>query len=284
MADHPAVRVQARVGGVPGGQFGLRGRVAAVGREQQRGHLVDQPVIGVGSRAGHGAPGVPEQQLVALAVGQLGQHALVREPRAALRTVGAHAVAVDVESAATVPGPDVGGTLEAGTRDVERVEVAVLAGLQHRVGPPPAVAVVVFHDHVVVVEVGREVRGEADPAARRYPAPAQRGDGQQGEVTAAADDPAGLRARGGQRSGEPALVGGEHAVQPAVVDLGQPVAGEREPVRPVVHDHVADHGGQLGEIGRQVGRQRVQQRAVRARVAVPRLTGVLLQGRHGQAA
>jgi ABC-type oligopeptide transport system substrate-binding subunit len=59
-----------------------------------------------------------------------------------------------------------------------------------------------------------------------------------------------LGARGLEWCAEPSLVGGEQALHPAVVDLGQPVAGEGDAGRPVVHDDVAHHGRELADVER----------------------------------
>lgn len=145
------------------------------------------------------------------------------------------------------------------------------AGFQFRVQQHPAVAVPVLDDDVVVVEPLGEVRAEADPATGRDALVAQGRDHQQGVVAAAADDPVGRFARGRQGSAVAALVGGQHRLDPAVVDLLEPVAGELDATAAVVDQQVADHRGEFGDVGRQF----VQKSGVGAGVAVGGLLGIV---------
>jgi hypothetical protein len=120
---------------------------------------------------------------------------------------------------------------------------------------------------VVAVVARLEVVGEPDPGAGRHAVRAQRGHAQQRGVPAAADDPVGDRARLGERYRKAALIGVEHPLDPAAVDLGEPLRRKGDARGPVVHVHVADDGAERGRVGRQRG----DQRGVRARVGIRRL-------------
>ena len=91
-------------------------------------------------------------------------------------------------------------------------------------------------------------------------------DEQQRVVAAASDDPVGRFPRYGERRTVAPLVGRQHRRHPAVVDLGQPVAGELDPAAAVVDQQVADHLADPGD----VVRQRVEQAGMYAGVAVTR--------------
>ena len=75
--------MQAGVGAVALEEGALRPNVALVGRDEQGSHLVDQHYVGrrgVVEVPAHGAPGVPQQELVAEPMSELGDRVAGDEP------------------------------------------------------------------------------------------------------------------------------------------------------------------------------------------------------------
>ncbi len=213
-------------------------------------------------------------------MGQLGQHVVADEPGAAERQFGVDPELLRVGLAAADRRPGPGRRPEhrpVAARQVRRVEGPARRRVQLRVKEHPAGAVPVLDDHMVGVEPGVEVPGEADPGPGRHPPVPQRRDGEQREVTAAARHPLPDRAGTGQRRTGPArLIHRQDPVHPAQVDLREPLGGQLHPARPVVHQHVPHHRGQPPDLRR----ERVEQGRERPGIAVAGLLGPLVDCCH----
>ena len=192
--------------------------------------MVDQVFV---ARLVGDAPAIPEEHLVAAAVGV---------PKSLGRTryaAGIDAVAAGVEVAVAVAAPDFSGGLERRVRasgHVGGVE-GQGAGALFGVGAPPSCLVPVLHDDVVEVGARQQVAGKADAVAGRDAPLAQRTDDEQGMVAAAAGDPAQSVSRLVQAAGVTVLVEVEEGLEPAAVDLVLPLFRQIRQLGAVVADH-----------------------------------------------
>jgi hypothetical protein len=150
---------------VESGQLVLGMGRAGVGGGEKFGEVVESG----GSGVDDSVPVVPKQQLVPEPVRDL-VHQVAGDEALTPDSESGRTPYVVVELPAAIAMPDLGGGDERGSRarrHVAGVEPVPVAVRQLGVCPHPAAAVPVVGHHVVVMEAGCEVAGEADPAPGR---------------------------------------------------------------------------------------------------------------------
>ena len=215
------------------------------------------------------APVVPRQQLLLVERGEVAEHATADEPRAAEPDEG-DPEALGGERAAAHRAPGLASRQEAVARHVPRLEgdpvLAPRRRVELAVGQPPAGAVPVLAEPVILVEARHEVVGEPDAQPRRDALVPEDAAHEQRVVAARADEPPLGRARRGERAPVAREDAAEQLAHRAALGV-VPAAGVGRHAAPRDEHGVEDEPGdgldhrrragrQGGEEGRELGRLR----------------------------